>query len=251
MIKPAGDYWSETRHPWSCVLFVLPLLAIYEIGLHLLGHTSPEELRNGADVWLREGLARIGLPAMFTAPCVLLAILLTWSLWRRRDQPRDQVSVWVGMAIESAVFALGLLAFSQALWHAASHWLPSLLPCQIVAHAAPRGPEPALELIVCFLGAGIYEETLFRLLIYSGLLALFTLMDLPMLWCLALAGVGSALAFAAAHHLGPSGDPFHGYVFAFRAAAGGYFAWLYHTRGFGVAVGAHAGYDVLVGLLLR
>ena len=118
---------------------------------------------------------------------------------------------------------------------------------------APRRavPEPALELIVCFLGAGIYEETLFRLLLFSGLLALFTLMDLPVLWSLTLAAAGSALAFAAAHHLGVNGDPFHGYVFAFRAAAGGYFAWLYHTRGFGVAVGAHAGYDVLVGLLLR
>jgi hypothetical protein len=30
-----------------------------------------------------------------------------------------------------------------------------------------------------------------------------------------------------------------------------YFAWLYQARGFGIAVGAHAGYDVLVGLILQ
>ena len=35
---------------------------------------------------------------------------------------------------------------------------------------------------------------------------------------------------------------------AFRAAAGLYFTCLYVGRGFGVAVGAHAGYDVLVGV---
>ena len=53
MSQAGGDYWSRPRHPWSCVLFVLPLLAIYEVGLHFLGPTPVAALRNGADVWLR------------------------------------------------------------------------------------------------------------------------------------------------------------------------------------------------------
>ena len=40
-------------------------------------------------------------------------------------------------------------------------------------------------------------------------------------------------------------------VILFRSVAGLYFTWVYHARGFGIAVGAHAGYDVLVGLLMR
>jgi hypothetical protein len=57
--------------------------------------------------------------------------------------------------------------------------------------------------------------------------------------------------FAAAHNLGPHGEPFHAHVFMFRTAAGLFFAWLYCVRGFGIAVGAHAGYDVMVGILMR
>jgi hypothetical protein len=36
--------------------------------------------------------------------------------------------------------------------------------------------------------------------------------------------------------------------FVFRTVAGLYFTLLFVLRGFGVAVGAHAGYDVLVGV---
>jgi membrane protease YdiL (CAAX protease family) len=66
-----------------------------------------------------------------------------------------------------------------------------------------------------------------------------------------LAAISSAVLFAAAHHFGRGGEPWDGYVFSFRSLAGMYFAALFHLRGFGIAVGAHAGYDVLVGLLLR
>ena len=68
---------------------------------------------------------------------------------------------------------------------------------------------------------------------------------------LSLAAFASALLFAGAHHLGPNGDAFNVYVLAFRTFAGVYFAAIYYLRGFGVAVGAHAGYDVLVGLIMQ
>jgi membrane protease YdiL (CAAX protease family) len=58
----------------------------------------------------------------------------------------------------------------------------------------------------------------------------------------------SAGLFSAAHHIGPYGEPFHAGRFAFRFLAGLYFALLYQFRGFGVAAGAHACYDVMVGV---
>jgi membrane protease YdiL (CAAX protease family) len=60
----------------------------------------------------------------------------------------------------------------------------------------------------------------------------------------------SALLFSTAHHIGPVGEPFHGYVFVFRTLAGVFFAVVYQYRGFGIAVGAHAFYDILVGVIL-
>jgi membrane protease YdiL (CAAX protease family) len=257
-MAPAGapSYWQATRHPWSCVLFVLPLLAAYEAGVRWLSADAPEACRNGADVWLRSAVAAGGLSPAFGAPAVLLLIMLGWALWRRQDRPADQAGVWVGMVIESVVFALVLLAASQGLWYllqTADRVLcnHAVRPVALSWPVRPAGtPEPAVQLIIGFLGAGIYEETLFRLLLFSGLAAIFTLTDFPGGWTFALAAGASALLFAGAHHLGPHGEPFNGNFFAFRTAAGLYFAGLYQVRGFGIAVGAHASYDVMVGLLL-
>jgi hypothetical protein len=235
-------YWSTTRHPWSCVLFVFPLLALYEFGLIWLG-PAPDSVRNGADLWLRSAVRAAGFPA-YAAPCILVAILFVWCIWRRQDRPGDLAGTWAGMAAESALFALALFGCSQVLGHAAA-----ALERHLDWGSAARLPEPALEQMVRYVGAGIYEETLFRLLLFSALLALCTLAEFPPGPGTAVAALGSALLFATAHHLGPAGDAWNGYVFTFRTLAGVYFAWLFQVRGFGIAVGAHAGYDVLVGLL--
>ena len=256
MTTEADHYWSATKHPWACVLFVLPLLATYEIGLYALGHPAPDDLRNGADVWLRSALSEVGISPIYGAPCLLVFVLLLWGLLRRQGRPIDKLGVWVGMTIESAGYALLLLGLSQGLWLAllrADHILGQ--PSHRIALlqvSSPTTPEPMWGQIVSYLGAGIYEETLFRLLLYAGLLRLFTWSEpRTSLLAVGLAAFGSALLFAGAHHIGPSGEPFNAYVLAFRTFAGLYFAWLYHARGFGIAVGAHAGYDVLVGLILQ
>ena len=52
--------------------------------------------------------------------------------------------------------------------------------------------------------------------------------------------------FSAAHHLGPYGQAYSNYLFLFRVMAGLYFAVLYELRGFGITVGTHACYNVMV-----
>jgi membrane protease YdiL (CAAX protease family) len=238
------DYWAATRHPWAAALFVLPLLGVYEAGVLAQGNAGPPELlRNGADLWLRGLLAALGLSPLFAAPLVLLALLLAWAWWRRRDRPRELFGVWVGTLCESVVFAVALWLLSQGL-------IPLLNGLHVYLNAAADG-DPAVTDLISFLGAGIYEETLFRLVLFSGLLGLLELLEFPRWGAAALAGLLSALLFSLAHHVGPCAEAFEPYVFLFRTLAGLYFAALYRLRGFGVAVGAHAGYDVLVGLLLE
>ena len=51
----------------------------------------------------------------------------------------------------------------------------------------------------------------------------------------------------AGHHVGPNGDPYGNYVFLFRLVGWfEYFALIFHFRGFGIAVGTHACYNVMV-----
>jgi hypothetical protein len=256
MPTESDDYWSATKHPWACVLFVLPLLATYEIGLYVLGQY---DLRNGADIWLRTALREIGISPVYGAPCLLIFVLLVWGLLRREGRPTDKVGVWAGMTGESAAYALLLLGLSQGLWlvllqadHVFGQPSHRIALLQWSADASRSTPEPVWGQIVSYLGAGIYEETLFRLMLYAGLLRLLTWSERrTSLLAVVLAAFGSALLFAGAHHVGPSGEAFSVYVLSFRTFAGLYFAWLYQVRGFGIAVGAHAGYDVLVGLILQ
>jgi len=250
MPTETDQYWTATKHPWACVLFILPLLAIYEIGLLVLG---PHDVRNGADAWLRSGLSEVGIAPAFGAPLLLITVLLFWGLVCREDRPIDNVGVWVGMTVESAAYAVLLLGLSQGFWlllMRADHVLGQVnMRASIDVLAA--APEIVWGQLVSYLGAGIYEETLFRLLIFSGLVRLLSIAEeTTTRGSIMLAAFSSSLVFAAAHHIGPNGEGFDFYVLTFRTFAGIFFAALYQLRGFGIAVGAHAGYDVLVGLVV-
>lgn len=234
-------YLTATLHPWPCLLFLVPLLVIYEAGVVWLGGAQPQTLRNGADTWLRWGLERFGLHQLYCVPFLIVAIFLAWSWLRFWDRPVGVASICFGMALESALFALGLWALSRELG-------PLLEQMGIPLSLGTQ--QPRLNRVITFVGAGIYEEVLFRLLLCFVLGFLFRQIGMPFLVSGVLTLLASAVLFAAAHHIGPYGEKFECYVFLFRSLAGLYFALLYRLRGFGIAVGTHACYDVLVGVLM-
>ena len=97
------------------------------------------------------------------------------------------------------------------------------------------------------LGAGVYEELVFRVLLVSGLLALARLVfGLGTFAASAFAVVMGALIFSAFHYIGPYGDPLEVPSFVFRTVAGLAFSGLYVTRGFGITAWTHALYDVFL-----
>ena len=234
------SYLSATRHPWACLLFLAPLLMIYEVGVLTLGGEDPSVLRNGADVWLRWGLERYGLSQVWVAPALVLGILVlrTWIFWNER--PTELLTTLFGMVLESIVFAVSLWTVARNFEPILRHW--GLPLAEISFHT------PAAGQLVTYIGAGIYEEVLFRLGLYSLLFFLLRIVLIPTPVAILLAAVGAALTFAAAHHIGPNGEELIPVRFLFRVIAGLYFTALYVARGFGIAVGAHAGYDILVGV---
>ena len=239
MGKKAGGYYRATCHPWPCWLFVLPLLLAYEGGVLWLGGPNPELLRNGADHWLRRALLMIGLRWFWVPPALLALIFVVWIWARRQDRPGDLLGVLSGMILESVAFALGLWALSRILG-------PMLEPTGVTAQV-PRA-DSGMRQILPYLGAGIYEEALFRLGLYTLLFGLFRLMDAPDWLSVCVAAITSAILFSAAHHLGPYGQAYSHPVFVFRLAAGLYFAALFQTRGIGIAIGAHACYNIMVSI---
>jgi hypothetical protein len=101
--------------------------------------------------------------------------------------------------------------------------------------------------LIGYLGAGVYEEALFRLVLVPVFFGVLRLLQAPQVMASALAVTGSALLFSLAHHAGTPGEAFTWFAFVFRWMAGVFFAWVFVLRGFGIAVGTHTAYDILVG----
>jgi membrane protease YdiL (CAAX protease family) len=96
------------------------------------------------------------------------------------------------------------------------------------------------------LGAGLYEELLFRVVLVALIANALRLLGFARITSGVVAVVAGALLFSAFHYIGPLGDPFRLESFVFRALAGVAFSAMYLTRGFGITAWTHALYDVAV-----
>ena len=230
-----SGYLNESRRPLVCLAFVLPLLVIYEIGVLALGTAA---VRNGADVWLRTLLDWTGLGGYWLLPVLTIGVLLAWH--HTTHQPWEvRVSTLYGMLLESTLLALCLLVIA--------HLQGVMLR---IAPVAAKFGDDALRLVgrmVGFFGAGIYEEVLFRLLLLPVVAAAIGWVGGSPRWKRVGSIVITALLFSAAHYLGQHGETFALSTFIFRFLAGVFFAVLFVYRGFGIAAGTHALYDIFVG----
>jgi hypothetical protein len=226
----AARYWNESRLPLASLIFITPLLVIYEAGVLALG---ADAVRNGVDDWLRQLLDRLGFSQYFLLPALTVSILLAWHYLTRRPW-RLSGGVFYGMIGECALLAICLRLFVQ---------LQGIL-METLAGTVKLN----LASLTACLGAGVYEELLFRLLLVPLLIGVLRLLRLRPAASMAGAVLLSSLVFAAAHHIPPYGETFSWFSFSFRILAGIFFAVLFVYRGFGIAAGTHAGYDLLVGL---
>jgi hypothetical protein len=103
-----------------------------------------------------------------------------------------------------------------------------------------------LERLTLSLGAGLYEELLFRVVIVALLANGLKLLGFSKLAAGVVATVLGALLFSAFHYIGPLGEPLKLESFVFRFLAGIAFSALYLTRGFGITAWTHALYDVFL-----
>lgn len=241
---PPYDYWHEARRPLACLVFVTPFLVFYEVGVLLLG---PQAVRNAADVWLRALLDLLGFGPYFLLPVLTCAVLLGWNY--TAQQPwRVRSSVLYGMFLESLLFGFLLLLIAG--------WQYSLLRSLLPLSAGETGPAASLvAVMVGYVGAGIYEELLFRLLLLPAVIGCYRLIGMSPRLSLVAAIITTSLLFSAAHYqfelvlMGNSfhaawGEPFDWASFVFRFLAGLMFSLLFLYRGFGIAVGSHALYDL-------
>jgi hypothetical protein len=240
-------YFAISRAPRYSVLFALPLLLGYEGLAALLSQPGRSELRNGADVMLREAFIFVAGPRgglIFMAAVILLGVgLVARDLKRSGDRPR--LVVFLGMLAESTALAA---IFGVAIGLTTAKLLGSLHSLSIAA----SDPLVLGQLehtswttrLMLSLGAGLYEELFFRVLLVGGLAAgaRIVLGFGPRAAGFLAATVG-AVVFSAFHYIGPFGDHFTAQSFTFRLLSGLAFSGLYLVRGFGITAWTHALYD--------
>lgn len=245
--RSRDDYWSLARQPLHCLLFLLPLLVVYEIGVDFVTAGAHDAARNGADHWMRTGLRRAGFQHPMLLPIVVVGLLAVWQLvghFRWKPSP----ATLFGMLAESVLFGVCLVVVGQLQDLAFRSHLGQM--AQAPHSAVPLAQAGALPRVIGYVGAGVYEEVLFRLCLVPVLYGLLRVILVPRRMAIILTVAVTSLLFSAAHYIGPAADQFTMYSFVFRATAGVFFAALFVLRGFGITVGSHAAYDLLVGILI-
>lgn len=243
------SYWEATRRPFPSLLFVAPMAIGYEVAVLVLEGEGRVGLRSGADAWMRQGLASAGLSDPWFLPLILGLILMGWQLARSHDW-RFSPPILGGMIAESLIWAIALLGIGRLIDLGFTFLDHAQIPALAAGVAEPAKTgwgHPYLIAMIGYIGAGVYEETLFRLMMVPAFYRILRILQAPQVLASSWAVVVSALLFAMAHHTGTPGEPFTWYVFVFRWMAGVFFAWVFVLRGFGIAVGTHTVYDVLVG----
>lgn len=234
-----ASYWSLSRSHRYSLIFALPLLLLYE----LLEAVSPVRasggvIRNGADVILT-GLFSLALGPR--GPLAFMAVVIGVSLWLiRRDRSGGRIRPRIFALMFGESFALAMV-FGVVVGIATMQLLG---PLRAMA-AGGVGGSP-LERLTLSLGAGLYEELLFRVVLVALLANGFRLLGASRVVGGIVATVLGALLFSAFHYIGPLGEAFRLDSFVYRFVAGLAFSALYLMRGFGITAWTHALYDIAV-----
>lgn len=219
---------------------VVPLLVGYEV---LMPALAPQ-VQNTAEWGVSRLLNDVPIEVVVLVRRLCLSALVLgvvgWSLWSRRKpatvaRPHLMLgeaaafALVLGPAVGALVRGFGLPLSATPVTGEVAGWVPYALS----------------------VGAGLWEEIVFRLGLMGGLTLLGTrVLKWNRAGSLGVALVGSSLLFAAYHHFGAQGEPFEETRFVFRSAAGTILGLVFAWRGFAVVVYMHVFYDLLCDLRL-
>lgn len=240
-------YFHESRGPVYTSLFVIPLFLCYELSALVLTAFYQNSFRNGADILLRNAIALFGLnkfPFLILIYMTIIAVIA--GFYKNRQGISVSFSFFFLMLVESFVLAI---MFKALIFN--TTWVFFSGAALINLSVAAGGPGYIEELMLS-LGAGLYEELVFRLILLGSLLHIgrffsgqekhkwFNVRTLTALFI-------SSLIFSAFHyHPSLGGHTFDIYSFVFRWVGGMYLSVIFLLRGFGISAWTHAFFDIFV-----
>jgi membrane protease YdiL (CAAX protease family) len=238
--KAIGIYLQKTRTCFFGLLAITPLLIIYESASEYLYRQAPgiiaaPEVRNSAEILIKRILwfayirQNIFLWAVFAA-------VLAGAFWQAKKQSNLDFKLiyFPYQVFESLVYAL---VFGFAI---------SKITTYLKLQANEQAQNSLSMKMTLGLGAGIYEELLFRFVLVSVLALVFSkVLKTKPIYHNSLAVVLAAVIFSLYHYWNNT-EVLTTESFLFRFYAGCILGALYVVRGIGVSVYTHSFYDLLL-----
>jgi membrane protease YdiL (CAAX protease family) len=246
--SPAPDesYWLESRRPLVVLVFLLPMIIAYELGIAFVLREDDHINTNTAHKSLLEFFEVVGVAptgGLYLGGLAIVAVLFAWHMLNR-DPWRFRPGTIGLMFIEALVLTLPVLILSRVVSQELAASAVTLTGPSI--ESLPLWPQ-----LMISIGAGVYEELLFRMLAIAVIHTL--LVDVVKLDDIKGAGIAiviSAVLFTWYHPLaGVDGDLSWARV-VFFFLAGVYFGGVFVLRGFGIVVAVHALYDIITVAML-
>lgn len=238
------SYFDRSSSLLYSFLLVLPIFLLYEL-LISIGQPGDAQIRISVDIWMKSLLQLTGFNVVH-ATFILVAIVGVIVVFVERKRLKTiESSTFLWMHVESIVYALLMASMVgyviSGLFDLSAFQSDSNSVVQSLSF---------LDQFALSLGAGLYEELFFRVILV-GLLYFLLKAFIAKEWlAAAFAAIIGALIFSGVHYIGDMGDVFTWRSFSFRALAGLTLNALYVWRGFGIAAATHAWYDLWVLLII-
>ena len=227
------SYLHHSRSALYSFIFTLPLFFIYEAGILFLSNEDIVIIRNGADFLLKNILESFGIFGLYSLGIVFfIGFLVSYIIYFRSEYNKNIKAGYLFIMMIESIFWSVILYF--------------LLSKFMLVLMNPIG-KTIIQQVTLAIGAGIYEEFLFRVILISGLsfvIGFIFLWDDILVKMSAL--IVSAGIFSAFHFFGDYGDFFSIELFLIRFVAGIILGLLYYFRGFGITATSHSIYDLIV-----
>ena len=146
MIK---DYFRKSSSPLYSFIITLPIFLAYELGIFWMRNIEFNYIQNGADVLIEQAILRLGFDVIYVSSIIFLFVLSVIIYYQKHHFNSLSISrPYLGiMFLESIVYA-GILFFLMG-----NLYLMDVSTNDLYCN------------IILSLGAGIYEELIFRVLL--------------------------------------------------------------------------------------
>ena len=235
MIKNADllSYYEYSKDVLTSLIFISPLLILYEMLAYFIFNNANFVIRNSADVYIRNFFEFIGFSSNILLLFVIIIVILLYVLLNQNKYKNYTFNYkyYICMYFEGIILGGILLLFLNGYKF-------------IHIYSFEYYESYYMYFYYC-LGAGIWEELLFRLIIFN-----FSVYIISFFFNIKIAQISSviisSILFSAIHYIGVYSDVFTMSTFIIRFVGGVFLCLIYIKRGIGISCMSHYSYDVML-----